>query len=60
MAVFNLAALGSNTAGGWLYERLGKALPSAHWAMGLLILLGTATTLACWPLLAGLETGNET
>ena len=55
MAVFNLAALASNTAGGRLYERLklacaGAANP-AYGAAAALILIGSACTLACWWLL---------
>ena len=57
MAVFNLAALGSNTLGGWLYDALKGPL-SAGGAMSVLIWLGALTTAACWPLLGrlGLET----
>lgn len=50
MAVFNLAALASNAVGGALYAAL--VLPLGAWgAMAALSLIGTAATLACWPLL---------
>lgn len=50
MAVFNLTAAASNTAGGVLYERLAAA-HGAYPAMLLLTAIGTAATLLAWPLL---------
>ncbi len=51
MALFNLAALASNTAGGKLYDVLRSGLGSPHAAMAALVLLGVGTTLACRPIL---------
>jgi predicted MFS family arabinose efflux permease len=51
MAVFNIAASASNAAGGALYERL-TASHGAYAAMVALSLVGTAGTLAAWPLLS--------
>ena len=52
MAVFNLAAWASNTVGGRLYDRLRMdfgALPHPSYdAAAVLILIGSACTLACW------------
>lgn len=45
MAVFNLAAWGSNALGGWAYARLGGAT-----AWPVLVMMGAATTLASLPL----------
>ncbi len=50
MAVFNLAALASNMAGGALYARWSYVY--GPWpAMVALTLIGTAATCACWPLM---------
>ncbi len=51
MAVFNIAASASNALGGALYERLA-ASHGAYTAMVALSLVGTAGTLAAWPLLS--------
>ncbi len=53
MSVFNLAAWGSNTAGGWGYEWL-RAFPmvGARGAWTVLVLIGAASTLAAWALSA--------
>lgn len=51
MAVFNIAASASNTAGGHWYESLAAA-HGPYRAMALLSLVGTAGTLAAWPFLA--------
>jgi MFS family permease len=51
MSVFNLAASGSNMAGGWLLEALRGRL-SAYGCFAVLVLLGSACTALCWPLLA--------
>ena len=55
MAVFNLAALASNTAGGYLYDRMRLVFASAqnpaYCAAAVLILIGSACTFACWWLL---------
>ncbi|HAH08207.1 MAG TPA: hypothetical protein DCM05_17060 [Elusimicrobia bacterium] len=50
MAVFNLSALASNTAGGWLYERW-SAGGHAHAAMSSLAALAALCTLSCLGLL---------
>ncbi|MBI3288916.1 MAG: MFS transporter [Elusimicrobia bacterium] len=50
MAVFNIAASASNALGGALYERLARA-EGAYAAMVILTLLGTAGSVAAWPLL---------
>jgi MFS family permease len=50
MAVFNIAASASNTMGGSLYEKLAAA-HGAYAAMVILSLVGTAGTVAAWPLL---------
>lgn len=55
MSVFNLAASASNTVGGNLYDvmlrKLSFMADPAYGAMAALSLVGTACTLACWPLL---------
>ncbi|MBI3551041.1 MAG: MFS transporter [Elusimicrobia bacterium] len=55
MSVFNLSASASNTLGGNLYEalkaRLSFLADPAYGSMAALTLIGTACTLACWPLL---------
>jgi predicted MFS family arabinose efflux permease len=56
MAVFNLAALASNTLGGKLYE-LWSARPAA--AMDGLVLISALCTLACWPLLRWLPCASS-
>jgi hypothetical protein len=48
--VFNLAAAGSNLAGGWLLEALKPRLP-AYGCLAVLVGLGAACTAACWPLI---------
>ncbi len=50
MAVFNIAAASSNFIGGVLYEKITIAR-GPYAAVILLSMLGTACTLACWPLL---------
>ena len=50
MAVFNIAAAGSNYVGGALYEKI-SIVSGPYVALVLLALLGTACTFACWPLL---------
>jgi len=50
MAVFNIAAAGSNWTGGAFYERLAAAR-GAYPAVVILSLAGTACTFAAWPLL---------
>lgn len=50
MAVFNIAASASNTAGGHWYEALSAAR-GPYQAMALLSLVGTAGTLLAWPFL---------
>lgn len=54
MAVFNAAAWASNTAGGWLYERLGASW-GAHGAAAVLVGIGALATVSCAPLLKGLR-----
>ena len=55
MAVFNLAALGSNTVGGALYDRMKLVFAAAgnpaYCAAAVLILIGSACTFSCWWLL---------
>lgn len=55
MAVFNLAALASNTVGGALYDRMKQVFAAAsspaYCAAAVLILIGSACTFACWWLL---------
>ena len=55
MAVFNLAALASNAAGGRLYDLMRRVFQAAsnpaYCAAAVLILIGTACTIACWWLL---------
>lgn len=51
MAVFNLAAWASNTAGGWGFEWLSRAFGGRGAWIGL-VLVGAAFTLAAWPLAA--------
>ncbi|HAM36856.1 MAG TPA: hypothetical protein DEB40_10680 [Elusimicrobia bacterium] len=55
MAVFNLAALASNTAGGRLYDALRDLLRAApdpaYGAAAVLVVIGSVCTLACWWLL---------
>lgn len=64
MAVFNLAALASNTAGGFLYDRMRLVFASApdpaYCAAAVLILIGSACTFSCWWLLPAVsgETKN--
>ncbi|MFA5141310.1 MAG: MFS transporter [Elusimicrobiota bacterium] len=48
MSVFNLAAWASNTLGARVYD---AGASRAHGTMAVLIILGAASTLACWPLL---------
>ncbi len=55
MSVFNLAAWSSNTTGAVLYGHLGESL-GAHGAMAILIIIGAACTLLCWPLLRYIPT----
>ncbi|MDO8757106.1 MAG: hypothetical protein Q7J64_03765, partial [Elusimicrobiota bacterium] len=50
IAMFNLAAMASNTIGGAWYEQLSAAY-SPYRAMVLLSLVGTAGSLAAWPCL---------
>lgn len=50
MAVFNLAAMASNTMGGAWYEHLSAAY-GTYMAMVTLSLVGTAGSLAAWPCL---------
>ncbi|MDX6768091.1 MAG: MFS transporter [Elusimicrobiota bacterium] len=50
MSVFNLAALASNALGGALYASL-SARHGPWSAMVALTLIGSAATLACWPLI---------
>ena len=50
MSVFNLAASGSNMAGGWLLAALRPRLP-AYGCLAVLVVLGALCTAACWPLL---------
>lgn len=50
MAVFNLAALASNTFGGWVYER-AAAGAGASSAMNLLVVIGALCTGAAWAFL---------
>lgn len=51
MAVFNLAAMLSNMAGGALYAKLSASV--GPWgAMVTLSLIGSVATVACWPLLS--------
>lgn len=54
MAVFNLSALASNAAGGFLYGRLSAAWDPWN-AMSALAVIGGVATLACWPLLRAVE-----
>ena len=55
MAVFNLAALASNTLGGALYDRIRQAFSAAsdpaYCAAAALTVIGSACTFACWWLL---------
>ncbi len=55
MAVFNLAALASNTVGGMLYDRMRQVFAAAanpaYCAAAVLILIGSVCTFACWWLL---------
>ncbi|MBI5240868.1 MAG: MFS transporter [Elusimicrobia bacterium] len=55
MAVFNLAALASNMAGGCLYDRMrlvfASASDPAYCAAAVLILIGSGCTFSCWWLL---------
>ncbi|MDD5628953.1 MAG: hypothetical protein PHU21_07810, partial [Elusimicrobia bacterium] len=55
MAVFNLAALASNTVGGALYDRMKLVFAAwsdpAYCAAAVLILIGSGCTLSCWWLL---------
>lgn len=57
MAVFNLSALASNAAGGALYAALSRGR-GPYAAMLALSLIGTAATLACWPVLGRLGDGR--
>ncbi len=50
MAVFNIAASASNTAGGAYYEKLAGS-HGPYFAMAALSLVGTAGTVAAWPCL---------
>lgn len=55
MAVFDLAASASNTAGGRLYDKFltlfAASANPAYASAAALMLIGTAATLCCWPLI---------
>ncbi|MCX5794545.1 MAG: MFS transporter [Elusimicrobia bacterium] len=63
MAVFNLAALGSNTVGGTLYDKMKLVFAAAgnpsYCSAAVLILIGSACTFACWWLLPAVVGARE-
>lgn len=58
MSVFNLAASGSNLAGGWLLDALRPRLP-AYGCLSVLVGIGALCTAACWPLLPAATSGID-